>query len=108
MKMKFGLMFDARDDGTKVWAAECQKCGALLVEERYPQVTVVALVPGAEPIPLSQFTEVRQRIHHAWDQARRTGNPIVIMDDRFMIASTNDCGDLQRALEAHAESCGAT
>lgn len=108
MKTKFSLVFDVREDGTKVWAAECQRCGGMVVGELYPQVTLVKLAPGSPPLSPSQFDQLRQMLRRAWDEARRTGTPIVIADDRFVVESVNDHGDVQRALEAHAEKCGSS
>lgn len=105
MKTKFGLVFDDRDDGTKVWSAECQGCGALIVGERYPQVTVISLREGSPPMSPVQFDQFRQQARAAWEQTRKTGAPIVIADDRVVVASTHDSGDLQRALETHAGVC---
>lgn len=105
MKTKFSLVFDVREDGTKVWVAECQGCGSLLVGERYPQVTLVKLAEHSPPVSSVQFDGIKQQVRVAWEQARRTGNPIVVADNRFVVESINDNGDLQRALEAHSESC---
>jgi len=102
MKTKFGLVFSERDDGTKVWAAECQGCGELLVGERYPQVTVLRVESGMPP---SQFEQLKRIAAAAWDSARKNGHPVVIGDPRIEVEKTVDHGDLQRALEAHAEKC---
>lgn len=108
METKFDLAFSERDDGTKVWAAWCRECGVMLVGERYPPVTVVRLAPGAAPVSASEFEAVKTRVCAAWETARKTGNPIVIADNRFVIAPVIDHGDLQRALEGHADKCSRT
>lgn len=105
MKTKFGLVLDVRDDGTKVWAAECQRCGAVIVGERCPPVTIIRARIGTDPIPAQHFDRIRKQVHDAWLAARKTGSPIVMVDDRFTISSTHDHGDLQRALEAHEDAC---
>lgn len=100
MKTSFGLTFSERDDGVKVWSAECQGCGALLFGERVSQVTVVRTAghPG-------RFKELKEMAALAWDNAKRTGHPIVIGGPDIKVESVHDHGDLQRALEAHVEVC---
>jgi hypothetical protein len=100
--IRFDLKFDDRDDGTKVWAARCQDCDALLVGERYPQVTVVRV---DESVPPAQFEQLKRMAAAAWDNARKTGHPVVVGDHRIVVDKTVDHGDLQRALEAHADAC---
>lgn len=103
MKTRFGLVFDERDDGVKVWSAECQGCGTMIVGELSPQVVVVQT---AEPMPTAQFEQLKAVIGKAWDYAKRSGYPILNGVPGVKIESTIDHGDLQRALEAHAECCG--
>jgi hypothetical protein len=105
MKTKFGLVFNERDDGTKVWSAECQGCGTVLVGEWYPQVTVIGVKEGSSPLSAADFSSLIKQSSATWDRARKTGSPVILGDDRFEIKSTHDHGDLQRALEAHAEKC---
>lgn len=102
MKTKFSLVFDDRDDGTKVWSAECQRCGGLVVGERYAQVTVLRVSPE---MPTSQFEQIKEMARGAWNHARETGFPVIIGDSRIEVDKTIDSGDLQRALEAHAAAC---
>lgn len=100
MKMSFGLVFNERDDGVKVWSAECQGCGVSLFGERVSQVTVVR----ADVHPV-QFYQLKKMVALAWDDAKKTGHPIVINHPDIKVESVHDHGDLQRALEAHAEVC---
>lgn len=102
MKTKFSLVFSERDDGTKVWAAECQGCGELLVGERYPQVTVLRVSSG---MSTPQFEQLMRMAAATWDSARKSGHPVVIGDPRIEVEKTVDHGDLQRALETHADAC---
>jgi len=104
MKTKFGLLFAERDDGTKVWSAECQDCGTVLVGERYPQVTVLRV---DKSLPPAQFEQLKRMAAAAWENARKSGHPVVIGDPRVTVELTFDHGDLQRALEAHADGCAA-
>lgn len=106
-RTQFGLTFDEREDGTKVWTAKCWNCETMLMGERNPPVTVISLREGAEPLPPSQFDQFKFMVNKAWEHARSTGRPIVVGDDRFEVKSVPDNSDLQRALEAHAESCPA-
>lgn len=107
MKAEFRLLFDERDDGTKVWSAKCQGCGTALVGELYPPVTVVSLRPDSAPL-FEPVDSVRFMIKKAWETARAAGTPIFIPDDRFVVSTVPDSGDLQRALEAHQGCCPAS
>lgn len=105
MRTKLSLVFDVREDGTKVWAAECQGCGSMIVGERNPPVTVISMTPDSLPLSPTEFSQVKDTARVAWENARKNGVPIFIGDSRFTVASVPDNGDMQRALEAHAESC---
>jgi len=104
MKTKFGLLFAERDDGTKVWSAECQDCGTVLVGERYPQVTVLRV---DKSLPPAQFEQLKRMAADAWKRARETGSPVVVMGHTIEVDAVPDNGDMQRALEAHASGCPA-
>lgn len=104
MKTKFSLVFNDRDDGTKVWAAECQGCGTLIVGERYPSVAVLKVKAGTEMSPV-EFSHIVTQAATMWKRARENGTPLVIADDRMVVETAYDHGDLQRALEAHQASC---
>ncbi len=105
MRSQFDLRFDDREDGTKVWAARCIDCDATLVGERYPQVSILRV--NIDDMPPSQFDQLKKAADAAWKHARENGTPVIIGDHRIVIDKTVDHGDLQRALEAHAESCPA-
>jgi hypothetical protein len=99
---KFYLVFDEREDGAKVWTARCGACDVQLVGERAREVTVLTV---SKDVPPSQFEAFKQRVRHAWDEARKTGHPIAISDSSVKITKVPDRDGLERALEAHAEIC---
>lgn len=105
MQSQFIITFDERDDGTKTWSATCSSCATSFVGERYPQVTILRV--NADDMSTSQFNQLGMAAAAAWKQARESGTPVIIGDPRIMVDKTIDHGDLQRALEAHAEICSA-
>lgn len=105
MQSQFIITFDERDDGTKTWSATCSSCATSFVGERYPQVSILRV--NTDDMPSSHFEQLKKTAAAAWKQARENGTPVVIGDPRIVVDKTVDHGDLQRALEAHAEICPA-
>jgi len=102
MSRKFDLTLDERDDGTKVWSAECLKCGRIIVGERNQPVTVISV---DDHIPESQFSKLKEALSAAWDQAVASGRPII--HGKGVTFKTHDHGSMQRAIESHVGVCGA-
>lgn len=105
MQSNFIITFDERDDGKKTWSATCSSCATSFVGERYPQVSILRV--NSDNMPPSQFDQLKRTAAAAWKQARENGTPVIIGDHRIVVDKTIDHGDLQRALEAHAENCPA-
>lgn len=98
METQFYLVFSEREDGQKVWTARCLGCDAQLVGERSPAVVLLG-VKG--DVPPAQFETFKQTVRRAWDEARKSGSPIVYSNNMLNLAEVHTHGDLQRALEAH-------
>jgi hypothetical protein len=101
MKTSFGLTFNERDDGVKVWSAECQRCGKVIVGERNHPVTVVSVDGHVSPV---DFARLKEQLTRAWDRAQQDGRPII--HDKSVTIKTHDSGTMQQALDAHADTCG--
>lgn len=101
MKTTFYVTLDVRDDGTKVWVAKCHRCDAVIVGEQCAPITIVT---ASEHIPSSQIATLNREVRRAWEEARKTGNPIVVPYPYLEVSTVPDHG-LQRALDAHVDNC---
>lgn len=106
MKSHWNVVLDQREDGTKVWTAKCLKCDAVLVGEHAHPVPIIKVIGPPDHPPMSPIAmdSLRRQAVKSWEDARKTGNPIVVPDHRIEILTIPDHG-LQRALDAHSEAC---
>lgn len=101
MKFHFNVVFDTRDDGTRVWSAKCLHCDAVIVGEVSSDVPVIQ---ATENVPPSAIGTLNRQVKHAWLDAKKTGTPFVIPNPHFEVITLPDHG-LQRAIDAHIEAC---
>ena len=87
--------------GAVTWSATCERCGAELDVDAGTAVTLVRAVN----IPREQFAAFAEEVQRRWEEASRTGRPIVAMAEHVDVQQQLAPTTLDRALADHARAC---